>query len=136
MKRIVGIDLGTTNSVIAFMESGEPKVISNEEGARVTPSVVGFTAKGETLVGELARRQAVTAPTATVYSIKRFMGQRFDDVEEEMRRVGYEVVAGENGDAAVRVHGRCYAPPEVAARVLMKLKRAAELYLGEEVTEV
>jgi len=135
MKRIVGIDLGTTNSVIAFMESGEPKVISNEEGARVTPSVVGFTAKGETLVGELARRQAVTAPTATVYSIKRFMGQRFDDVEEEMRRVGYEVVAGENGDAAVRVHGRCYAPPEVAARVLMKLKRAAELYLGEEVTE-
>jgi len=135
MGRIIGIDLGTTNSVVAVLEGGEPKVIANEEGRRVTPSVVGISESGEVLVGEVARRQAVMNPASTLYSIKRFMGRRFSEVSEEAARVTYDVVEADNGDAAVRVHGKTWSPPEVSARVLQKLKRAAENFLGEPVTE-
>ncbi|HKA88705.1 MAG TPA: molecular chaperone DnaK [Haliangiales bacterium] len=135
MGKIIGIDLGTTNSVVAIMEGKEPKVITNEEGGRLTPSVVAFDDKGEVLVGQIARRQAITNPENTVYSIKRFMGRKFEEVGEETKRVPYKVVRAGNGDAAVEIRGKKYSPPEISARVLMKLKRAAEEYLGEKVTE-
>ncbi|HEY7402445.1 MAG TPA: molecular chaperone DnaK, partial [Candidatus Angelobacter sp.] len=134
MGKIIGIDLGTTNSVVAVMEGGEPKVIANEEGGRTTPSVVGFTKSGERLVGQVAKRQAITNPENTVYSIKRFMGRRFDEVSEEMKMVPYKVVR--QGDhVAVVAQGQEYTPPQVSAMILQKLKKAAEDYLGQSVTE-
>jgi len=135
MGKIIGIDLGTTNSVVAVMEGKEPKVIVNEEGARLTPSVVAWDEKGEVLVGTIAKRQAVTNPEHTVYSSKRFIGRRFDEIDQEKKRVPFKVVAGKNGDVALEVRGKQMAPPEVAAKVLQKLKKAAEDYLGEKVTE-
>ena len=135
MGHIIGIDLGTTNSVVAFLENGEPKIITNEEGGRVTPSVVGFSDNDEVLVGEIARRQAVMNPESTIASIKRFMGRRFSEVQDDLALVSYELVEGDNGDAAVKVQGKRYSPPEISARVLQRLKRAAEIHLGEEVTE-
>jgi molecular chaperone DnaK len=134
MGKIIGIDLGTTNSVVAVMEGGEPKVIANEEGGRTTPSVVGFTKSGERLVGQVAKRQAITNPENTVYSIKRFMGRRFDEVNEEMKMVPYKVVR--QGDhVAVVAQGQEYTPPQISAMILQKLKKAAEDYLGQSVTE-
>src|SRR5919106_1824932 len=133
--KIIGIDLGTTNSVVAVMEGGEPKVIVNEEGSRLTPSVVGFGKDGEILVGQVAKRQAVTNPENTVFSIKRFMGRKYDEVTEEMKMVPYKVVRGPNGDAQVEVQGKRYTPPEISAKILQKLKKAAEAYLGETVTD-
>jgi molecular chaperone DnaK len=134
MSKIIGIDLGTTNSVVAVMEGGEPKVIPNEEGGRTTPSVVGFTKTGERLVGQVAKRQAITNPENTIYSIKRFMGRRYDEVSEEMKMVPYKVERdGEH--VAVIAQGKKYTPPEVSAMILQKLKKAAEDYLGEKVTE-
>ena len=137
MGKIIGIDLGTTNSVVAIMEGKEPKVIPNEEGSRLTPSVVAFDEKGEVLVGQIARRQAITNPENTVFSSKRFMGRKFTDsiVQEEAKRVPFKIVAAGNGDASIEIRGKRYSPPEIGARVLMKLKRAAEEYLGEPVTE-
>ncbi len=135
MSKIIGIDLGTTNSVVAVMEGGQPVVIPNQEGGRTTPSVVGFTKGGERLVGQVAKRQAVTNPENTIYSIKRFMGRRFDEVSQEMKLVPYKVVQGENGDARVEVQGKKYSPPEISAMILTKLKEAAEAYLGEKVTK-
>ncbi|TMA21875.1 MAG: molecular chaperone DnaK [Deltaproteobacteria bacterium] len=134
-KKIIGIDLGTTNSVVAIMEGRDPKVIENEEGHRLTPSVVGFTKEGEILVGQVARRQAITNPENTVYSIKRFMGRKYEETQSEQKRVPYKVVKGPNGDAMVEIAGKQWSPPEVSAKVLQKLKRAAENYLGETVTE-
>jgi molecular chaperone DnaK len=134
MGKIIGIDLGTTNSVVAVMEGGEPKVIPNEEGGRTTPSVVGFTKNGERLVGQVAKRQAITNPENTVYSIKRFMGRRYDEVNEEMKMVPYKVV--QSGDhLAVVAQGKEHTPPQISAMILQKLKKAAEDYLGEKVTE-
>jgi len=135
MSKIIGIDLGTTNSVVSVMEGGQAVVIPNQEGGRTTPSVVGFTKSGERLVGQVAKRQAVTNPENTVYSIKRFMGRRFNEVSEEMKLVPYKVVAGENGDARVEISGKRYSPPEISAMILTKLKEAAEAYLGEKVTK-
>ncbi|HEX4421802.1 MAG TPA: molecular chaperone DnaK [Kofleriaceae bacterium] len=137
MGKIIGIDLGTTNSVVAIMEGKEPKVISNEEGARLTPSVVAFDDKGDVLVGQIARRQAITNPENTVFSSKRFMGRKFTDhiTQEEQKRVPFKMIAAPNGDSAFEIRGKRYSPPEIGARVLMKLKRAAEEYLGEPVTE-
>ncbi len=134
MAKIIGIDLGTTNSCVAVMEGGEPKVIPNEEGGRTTPSVVGFTKTGERLVGQVAKRQAITNPENTVYSIKRFMGRRYDEVNEEMKMVPYKVVR--QGDhVAVVAQGKEYTPPEISALILQKLKKAAEDYLGDKVNE-
>ncbi len=133
MSKIIGIDLGTTNSVVAVMQGGEPVVIPNQEGARTTPSVVAITKTGERLVGQVAKRQAVTNPENTVYSIKRFMGRRYDEVGEEMRRVPYKVVAGPHQDARVEIAGKPYSPPEISAMILGKLKAAAEDFLGEKV---
>src|SRR5690606_19361035 len=135
MGKIIGIDLGTTNSVVAVMEGKEPKVIVNEEGARLTPSVVAWDEKGEILVGTIAKRQAVTNPENTVFSSKRFVGRRYEEVSEEGKRVPYAVVKGKNGDAWIEVRGKQMAPPEVSAKVLQKLKKAAEDYLGQTVTE-
>src|SRR3984885_14227326 len=135
MGKIIGIDLGTTNSVVAVMEGKEPKVIVNEEGSRLTPSVVAYDDKGEVLVGQIAKRQAVTNPTNTVYSAKRFMGRRFDEVTEEAKRVPYKVIKGKNDDARVEVSGKVYSPPEISAMILQKLKNAAEDFLGEKVTK-
>ena len=135
MSKIIGIDLGTTNSVVAVMEGGQPAVIPNQEGGRTTPSVVGFTKSGERLAGQVAKRQAVTNPENTIYSIKRFMGRRFNEVSEEMKLVPYKVVSGENGDARVEIQGKKYSPPEISAMILTKLKEAAEAYLGEKVTK-
>jgi molecular chaperone DnaK len=135
MSKIIGIDLGTTNSVVAVMQGGEPVVIPNQEGARTTPSVVAITKTGERLVGQVAKRQAVTNPENTVYSIKRFMGRRYDEVGEEMRRVPYKVVAGPHQDARVDISGKLYSPPEISAMILTKLKTAAEDFLGEKVTK-
>src|SRR5437660_10138039 len=135
MSKIIGIDLGTTNSVVAVMEGGEPVVIANQEGGRTTPSVVAFTKNGERLVGQVAKRQAVTNAENTIYSIKRFMGRRINEVNQEMQLVPYKVVAGENGDARVEIMGKKYSPPEIAAMILGKLKEAAEAYLGEKVSE-
>ena len=134
MGKIIGIDLGTTNSCVAVMEGGEPKVIPNEEGGRTTPSVVGFTKTGERLVGQVAKRQAITNPENTVYSIKRFMGRRFDEVSEEMKMVPYKVER-EGDHVAVVAQGKRYTPPQISALILQKLKKAAEDYLGEKVTE-
>ena len=134
MSKIIGIDLGTTNSVVAVMQGGEPVVIPNQEGARTTPSVVAITKTGERLVGQVAKRQAVTNPENTVYSIKRFMGRRYDEVGEEMRRVPYKVAAGPHQDARVEVSGKLYSPPEISAMILTKLKTAAEDFLGEKIT--
>src|SRR5678810_461193 len=134
MAKTIGIDLGTTNSCVAVMEGGEPKVIPNQEGARTTPSVVGVTKTGERLVGQVAKRQAITNPENTVYSIKRFMGRRFDEVTEEIKMVPYKVV--QSGDhVAVLAQGKEYTPPQVSAMILQKLKKAAEDYLGETVTQ-
>jgi len=133
--KIIGIDLGTTNSVVAIMEGREPKVIANEEGSRLTPSVVAFTKDGERLCGQVAKRQAITNPERTVYSIKRFMGRRYEEVTEEAKLVPYKVVRGPSGDARVEIDGKQFSPPEISAQVLLKLKRAAENYLGEKVTE-
>jgi molecular chaperone DnaK len=134
MSKIIGIDLGTTNSVVAVMEGGEPVVITNPEGGRLTPSVVAFTKTGERLVGQVAKRQAVTNPENTVFSIKRFMGRRFDEVSEEMKMVPYRVIRASNGDVRVEANGKEYSPPEISAMVLQKLKQAAEEYLGQPVT--
>src|ERR1700684_2220561 len=135
MGKIIGIDLGTTNSVVSVMEGGQPVVIPNQEGGRTTPSVVAFTKSGERLVGQVAKRQSVTNPENTVYSIKRFMGRRFDEVNQEMKLVPYKVVAGETDDARVDISGKKYSPPEISAMILGKLKEAAEAYLGEKVTK-
>ena len=135
MSKIIGIDLGTTNSVVAVMEGGEPVVITNPEGSRITPSVVGFTKSGERLVGQVAKRQAVTNPENTVFSIKRFMGRKFDEVNEEMKMVPYSVVRASNGDVRVKVGDKEYSPPEISAMILQKLKQAAEEYLGQSVTK-
>ena len=135
MSKIIGIDLGTTNSVVAVMEGGEPVVITNPEGGRLTPSVVAFTKTGERLVGQVAKRQAVTNPENTVFSIKRFMGRKFDEVTEEMKMVPYQVVRASNGDARVNANGKEYSPPEISAMILQKLKQAAEEYLGQPVTK-
>src|SRR5579871_2044589 len=134
MGKIIGIDLGTTNSVVAVMEGGEPKVIANEEGGRTTPSVVAFTKSGERLVGQVAKRQAITNPENTIFSIKRFMGRRFDEVTDEMKMVPYKVV--KQGDhVAVVAQSKEYTPPEISAMILQKLKKSAEAYLGEQVNE-
>src|SRR5918912_1026380 len=137
MTKVIGIDLGTTNSVVAIMEGGDPKVITNSEGSRITPSVVAFTDSGERLVGQIARRQAVTNPENTIFSIKRLIGRRFDDpqVVKATKILPYKVVKADNGDAWVESRGKRYSPPEVSAMVLQKLKQAAEDYLGEKVTD-
>jgi len=135
MSKIIGIDLGTTNSVVAVMQGGEPVVIPNQEGTRTTPSVVAITKAGERLVGQVAKRQAVTNPENTVYSIKRFMGRRYDEVAGEMKRVPYKVVKGNHDDARVEIAGKVYSPPEISAMILTKLKNAAEDFLGEKVTK-
>ena len=132
MGKIIGIDLGTTNSVVAVMEGGQPTVIANQEGARTTPSVVAFTKSGERLVGQVAKRQAITNPENTIFSIKRFMGRRYDEVNEEMKMVPYKVVRGDNGDARVDISGKKYSPPEISAMILAKLKEAAEVVSGRE----
>ncbi len=133
MSKIIGIDLGTTNSVVAVMQGGEPVVIPNQEGARTTPSVVAITKGGERLVGQVAKRQAVTNPENTVYSIKRFMGRRYDEVSDEMKRIPYKVVKGDHDDARVEIFGKVYSPPQISAMILGKLKSAAEDFLGEKV---
>jgi molecular chaperone DnaK len=132
---VIGIDLGTTNSVVAVMEGGQPTVIVNQEGSRLTPSVVAFTKDGERLVGQVAKREAVTNPENTIFSIKRFMGRKYDEVTSEASRVPYMVVRAENGDAWVEVRGKRYSPPEISALILRKLKEAAEAYLGGKVTD-
>src|SRR6266849_1559791 len=134
-KKVIGIDLGTTNSVVAVMEGGQPAVIVNQEGSRITPSVVAITKDGERLVGQVAKRQAVTNPENTIFSIKRFMGRKFDEVSAEASRVPYKVVRAQNGDAWVEVRGKKYSPPEMSAMVLQKLKQAADDYLGEKVSD-
>jgi len=135
MSKIIGIDLGTTNSVVAVMQGGEPAVIPNQEGARTTPSVVGITKSGERLVGQVAKRQSITNPENTVYSIKRFMGRRYDEVGEELKRVPYKIVRGPHDDVRVEISGKVYSPPEISAMILQKLKSAAEDFLGEKVTK-
>ena len=134
-QKVIGIDLGTTNSVVAVMEGGQPAVLVNQEGSRITPSVVAFTKEGERLVGQVAKRQAVTNPENTVFSIKRFVGRKFSEVSGEQQRVPYHIVAADNGDVWVETRGKKYSPPEVSAMVLQKLKQAAEDYLGETVTD-
>ena len=135
MGKIIGIDLGTTNSVVSVMEGRDPVVITNEEGSRITPSVVAYLKEGERLVGQVAKRQAITNPERTIYSIKRFMGRRYEEVQDETRRVPYKVTAGPNGDARIDIDGKLLSPPEISAQILLKLKRAAETYLGEKVTD-
>ena len=135
MAKVIGIDLGTTNSVVAVMQGKDVEVIVNEEGARTTPSVVGWDEKGEVLVGQVAKRQSITNPEHTVYSAKRFMGRKEGEVQEEARRVPYKVTKSSNGDAAFNIRGKVVAPPEVSAHVLRKLKQAAEAYLGETVSD-
>src|SRR5215210_465405 len=136
MSKSIGIDLGTTNSCVAVLEGGDPVVLTSSEGERTTPSVVAFDKRsGERLVGQLARRQAVTNPERTIYSIKRFMGRRFKDIETEAQRVGYDVMSGSGGDVRVQIDDRDYSPPEISAMILQKIKRDAEEYLGEEITE-
>ena len=133
MGKIIGIDLGTTNSVVAVMEGGKPVVIPNAEGGRTTPSVYAITDKGERLVGQVAKRQAITNPLNTVFSIKRFMGRRLDEVKEEVQRVPFDVAAGPGNDVRIKIQGKLYSPPEISARVLMKMKESAEAYLGQKV---
>ena len=137
MGKIIGIDLGTTNSCVAVMENGVTKVIENSEGDRTTPSIVAFTKDGEVLVGQPAKRQAVTNPEKTLFAIKRLIGRRFEDkeVQKDIKMVPYKIVKADNGDAWVEVDGKKMAPPEISARVLQKMKKTAEDYLGEEVTE-
>jgi len=135
MAKVIGIDLGTTNSVVAVVEGGDPTVIANQEGSRLTPSVVAYTKEGETLVGQVAKRQAITNPENTVSSIKRFMGRRYDEVLQEIKLVPYKVIKAQNGDARVEIRGKVYSPPEISALVLRKLKEAAEAYLGEKVRQ-
>ena len=135
MPKVIGIDLGTTNSVVSVMEGGEPVVIPNQEGSRITPSVVAFTRDGEILVGQVAKRQAITNPENTVFSIKRFMGRRFEEVQHEITLVPYKVVAAANDDVRIEIRGKQYSPPEISAMILRKLKEAAEAYLGETVTQ-
>ena len=135
MSKVIGIDLGTTNSVVAVMEGDEPVVIPNQEGSRVTPSVVAFTKEGEVLVGQVAKRQAITNPENTIFSIKRFMGRRYEEVQEEIALVPYKVVRAPNGDVRIEIQGRLYSPPEISAKILGKLKEAAEAYLGGKVTQ-
>jgi molecular chaperone DnaK len=134
-KKVIGIDLGTTNSVVSVMEGGQPTVLVNQEGSRITPSVVAFTKEGERLVGQVAKRQAVTNPENTVFSVKRFMGRKFSEVSTEGQRVPYRIVESSNGDAWIEARGKKYSPPEISAMVLQKLKQAAEDYLGETVTD-
>jgi len=134
-KKVIGIDLGTTNSVVAIMEGGEPKVIINEEGSRLTPSVVAFTKDGEILVGQTAKRQAITNPENTIFSIKRFMGRRFSEVQEEIKTVPYKVVSDQEGNVRVEVRGKQYTPQEISAFVLQKLKKSAEAYLGQTIED-
>src|SRR5512139_416149 len=135
MSKIIGIDLGTTNSCVAVMEGKDPAVIANAEGGRTTPSVIGFTKTGERLVGQAAKRQAVTNSQHTVFSIKRFMGRFHDEVTEEMKLVPYKVVRGDNNTARVQIGDRIYSPPEISAMILQKMKQTAEDYLGEKVTD-
>ena len=137
MGRVIGIDLGTTNSVVAVMQGGEPTIISNQEGTRTTPSVVAFTDKGERLIGQVAKRQAITNPENTIFSIKRLMGRKFDSNQcrEAQKKLPYKIVRAANGDAHVEAHGKTYSPPEISAMILQKLKQAAEDYLGETVTD-
>ncbi|MBO7166023.1 MAG: molecular chaperone DnaK [Kiritimatiellae bacterium] len=135
MAKVLGIDLGTTNCCMAVMEGGEAVVIPNKEGARTTPSIVAFTKNGEELVGQAAKRQAVTNPKSTIYSIKRFIGRRFDEMSDEIKMVPYEVVRAANGDAAVKVGDKTYTPQEISAKILRKLKEDAEAFLGEKITE-
>jgi molecular chaperone DnaK len=135
MGKLIGIDLGTTNSVVAVMEGGTSVVIPNQEGSRLTPSVVAFTKDGEILVGQIAKRQAVTNPENTVFSIKRFMGRRYDEVQQEVKLVPYRVVKAPNGDARIEIRGKQYSPPEISGMILRKLKEAAESHLGEKVTQ-
>src|SRR5829696_4665241 len=136
MSKSIGIDLGTTNSCVAVLEGGDPVVITSSEGERTTPSVVAFDKRsGERLVGQLARRQAVTNSEGTIYSTKRFMGRRFREVEAEAQRVGYEIISGSGGDIRIRANEKDHSPPEISAMILQKIKRDAEEYLGEEVTE-
>lgn len=134
-RKIIGIDLGTTNSCVAVMEGSEPKIITNQEGTRITPSVVAFTKTNEVLVGQVAKRQAITNPENTIYSIKRFMGRKFKEITEEIKNIPYKVVERENGDAVVEIQGKHNTAPEISAKILLKLKQAAEDYLGEKVTE-
>ena len=135
MGKVIGIDLGTSNSVVAVMEGGEPVVVTNPEGNRLTPSIVAFTKSDERLVGQVAKRQAITNPENTVFSIKRFMGRKYNEVSEEMKMVPYEVVEASNGDARIMARGKESSPPEVSAMVLQKLRQAAEEYLGESVSQ-
>ena len=135
MAKTIGIDLGTTNSCMAVLEGGEPTVIPNAEGGRTTPSVVAFTKDGQRLVGAPAKRQQVTNSQNTVFSIKRFMGRKFDEVNEEMKMVPYQVVRASNGDARINAQGKEYSPPEISAMILQKLKQAAEEYLGQPVSK-
>src|SRR5258708_20947007 len=134
-RKVIGIDLGTTNSVVAVMEGGQPTVIVNQEGARTTPSVVAFTRDGERPVGQVAKRQAVTNPENTVFSIKRFMGRKFEEGASEASRVPYKGVRAQNGDAWIETREKKYSPPEISAIVLQKLKQAADDYPGERVTD-
>jgi molecular chaperone DnaK len=135
MSKAIGIDLGTTNSCVAVMEGGDVKVIVNSEGGRTTPSVVAYTKDGEMLVGQIAKRQAITNPENTVYSVKRFMGHRLDEVEQEMKRVPYKVVGGDNGLAVIRLSKGDKTPQEISAAILQKMKKTAEEFLGEPVTQ-
>src|SRR6195256_903391 len=133
--KVIGIDLGTTNSVVAVMEGGQPTVIVNQEGARTTPSVVAVAKDGERLVGQVAKRQSVTNPENTVFSIKRFMGRKHDETSSEASRVPYAVIRAANGDAWIEARGKKYSPPEISALILQKLKQAAEDHLGEKITD-
>ena len=135
MGKVIGIDLGTTNSVVGVMEGGSPLVIPNQEGSRITPSVVAFTKEGEVLVGQVAKRQSITNPENTIFSIKRFMGRRYEEVEQEVKLVPYKVVKAPNGDVRIEIRGKQYSPPEISAMILRKLKEAAEAHLGEKVTQ-
>lgn len=135
MGKVIGIDLGTTNSCVAVMEGGEPTVIANAEGNRTTPSVVAFTKDGERLVGAVAKRQAITNPKNTVFSIKRFMGRRHGEVSTEEKLVPYTVSSASSGDCQVEVQGKTHRPPEISAMILRKMKETAETYLGETVTQ-
>src|SRR6202171_2715063 len=135
MAKVIGIDLGTTNSVVAVMEGGEPTVLENSEGSRLTPSIVAIAKGGERLVGQVAKRQAVTNPENTLYSIKRFMGRKYSEVSDEIKQVPYKVEKASNGDVRIDADGKQYSPPEIAAMVLQKLKQSAEDYLGSKVEQ-
>jgi molecular chaperone DnaK len=135
MSKILGIDLGTTNSCVAIMENGEPVIITNSEGKRTTPSIVGFIDGGEKKIGDPAKRQSVTNPDKTVYSIKRFMGSNYDEIKSEVKRVPYNVVKGKNNTPKVKIDGKEYSPQEISAMVLQKMRQTAEDYLGQSITE-